>query len=232
MFPKFKFLTVDPSGETGPVGSAGATGATGPTGSQGPTGATGPTGIQGDIGPTGPTGPTGIQGATGPTGATGSTGIQGPTGPTGAQGTTGPAAITSFADFYALTPPDHTGAITPGSDISFPQDGPSSGTTISRTGPDMFHLSAIGTYHILFQVNVEGTGQLVLTLNGAELPYTVVGIAAGSAQITGTAIITTTEANSVLTVRNPADNEENLTIDPHAGGTQPVSAHLIITQLR
>jgi len=46
------------------------------------------------------------------------------------------------------------------------------------------------------------------------------------------AIVTTTSINSILTVRNPADNSTALTITPSAGGTQPVSAHLVIIQLQ
>lgn len=69
-------------------------------------------------------------------------------------------------------------------------------------------------------------------MNGAELPYTVVGRATGTDQIVGMALVTTTEATSVLTVRNPADNAAALTITPTAGGTEPVSAHLVITQLQ
>lgn len=46
------------------------------------------------------------------------------------------------------------------------------------------------------------------------------------------AIVETTSINSVLTVRNSADNAAALTITPLAGGTQPVSAHLVITQIQ
>ncbi len=45
-------------------------------------------------------------------------------------------------------------------------------------------------------------------------------------------IITTTSINSILTLRNPASNAAALTITPVAGGTEPVSAHLIITRLQ
>ena len=50
-------------------------------------------------------------------------------------------------------------------------------------------------------------------------------------QIIGMAIVTTTTINSILTVRNPAGNAAALTITPLAGGTRPVSAHLVITQI-
>jgi len=230
---------VGPTGPTGPQGIQGLTGDVGPTGPTGATGATGPTGPQGiqgltgDIGPTGPIGPTGATGATGPQGIQGLTGDIGPTGPIGPTGATGAAGgVLNYADFYALMPPDNTATIAPGTDVSFPQDGPNSGVNISRTSASSFSLGLIGTYEILFQVGVDEAGQLLLTLNGDPLEYTVVGRATGTSQIIGMAIVTTTSINSILTVRNPADNATALTITPSAGGTQPVSAHLVIIQLQ
>jgi len=79
---------------------------------------------------------------------------------------------------------------------------------------------------------VTEAGQLVLTLNGAELDYTVVGRATGVSQIVGMAVVETTAVTDVLTVRNPAGNAAALTITPLAGGAQSVSAHLVITQIQ
>ena len=56
--------------------------------------------------------------------------------------------------------------------------------------------------------------------------------ATGTSDIIGMSIITTTEENSNLAVRNPAGNPSALTITPLAGGTRPVSAHLVITQIQ
>ncbi len=64
------------------------------------------------------------------------------------------------------------------------------------------------------------------------MPYTLVGRATGTSQIVGIAIVETTSINSILTVRNPADNAMALTITPNVSGTQAVSAHLVITQLQ
>ena len=69
-------------------------------------------------------------------------------------------------------------------------------------------------------------------MNGVPLVYTVVGRATGTSQIVGIAIVTTFSINSVLTVRNPADNAAALTITPLAGGNQPVSAHLVILKIQ
>lgn len=152
----------------------------------------------------------------------------GKTGPVGPQGPAG--GVLNYADFYALMPPDNAATVAPGTDVSFPQDGPNSGADISRLGADSFNLSQIGTYQIFFEVSVDEAGQLMLTLDGEDLAYTVFGRAAGASQIVGMAIVTTTAVDSVLTVRNPAGNAA-LTITPLAGGTRPVSAHLVITQI-
>jgi len=224
-----------PAGIAGPAGPQGPVGATGPVGPQGPVGEAGPVGPQGPAGETGPAGPEGPVGATGPAGPegpVGATGPQGPIGETGPVGPQGPAGgVLGYADFYALMPTDNAATVAPGTDVSFPQDGPTSGTSILRAGPDSFTLADIGTYQVLFQVSVTEAGQLILTLNGEDLPYTVVGRATGTSQIVGIALVETTAVNAVLTVRNPAGTADALTITPLAGGTRPVSAHLTITQL-
>ena len=194
-----------PAGETGPVGPQGPAGEAGPVGPQGP---------MGERGPVGPQGPRGFRGLTGP---------QGPSGP--------PGGVLGYADFYALMPPDNSATVAPGTDVSFPQNGPIANTNIGRLGPSSFILGPIGTYQILFQVNVTEAGQLILTLNDEDLEYTVAGRATGTSEIVGIAIISTTTTNSILTVRNPAGNAAALTVTPLAGGTRPVFAHLVITQI-
>ena len=226
-----------PQGEPGPIGPQGPQGETGPQGPIGETGPAGPQGIQGlqgiqgEIGPQGEPGPIGPQGPQGEEGPQGPIGETGPAGPQGPQGEQGPAGgVLNYADFYAIMPPDNPSTVAPGTDVSFPQDGATS-TGISRISNSSFNLSEIGTYFINFEVGVDEAGQLLLTLNDADLDYTVVGRATGTSQIVGTAIITTTIENSILTVRNPAENTTALTITPLAGGTRPASAHLTIIQI-
>ena len=69
-----------------------------------------------------------------------------------------------------------------------------------------------------------------MVLNGVELAYTVVGRSAGSSQITGTCLISA-NAGDILSINNPAGSSNALTVSPLAGGTQPVSAHLVIKKL-
>jgi BclA-like protein/collagen triple helix repeat protein len=235
-----------PGGSTGPTGATGprgATGATGPRGSQGPAGATGntgATGMQGSTGATGPAGASGNPGIAGATGATGATGINGTTGSTGATGATGAAGISGipdYADFYALMPPDNSITVPPGGAVAFPRDGESSGTgEIIRTAPDTFLLAEPGVYQISFQVSVTEAGQLVLALDSGagflEIPSTVVGRATGTSQIVETALVRTVVTNSTLQVRNPAGESTALSVTPLGGGTNPVSAHLVITRFQ
>ncbi|MET3683737.1 hypothetical protein ABID56_001846 [Alkalibacillus flavidus] len=172
--------------------------------------------------PPGPRGPAGPEGPPGPQGATGPEGPAGPAGPAG--------GLLSFADFYALMPPDNAATVAPGTDVSFPQDGPTSGTDILRVNDTTFNLAETGIYQVLFQASIAEAGQLILTLNGADLEYTVVGRATGTSQIVGMALVETSVIDSLLTVRNPAGNATALTLTPLAGGTRPVSAHLVITR--
>jgi hypothetical protein len=226
---------VGPAGSTGLTGAAGPTGTTGSTGLTGDVGPAGQTGATGSIGVTGAAGPAGSTGATGSTGSTGAAGAIGPTGVTGAVGPTGPAGpsgVSAFSNFFGLMPPDNAATVAPGTDVSFPQNGPTSGSAIARTGPSTFNLAAVGSYQIMFQVSVDEAGQLMLTLNGADLAYTVVGRATGTSEITGMSLVTTSVTNSILTIRNPAGNSTALTITPLAGGTRQVSASLVITRIQ
>lgn len=227
---------IGPQGPMGPRGPQGPVGPAGPQGAIGETGPAGPIGPAGETGAIGPQGPAGEIGPIGPTGATGPAGPQGPAGEVGPAGPQGPAGepggVLGFADFYALMPPDNAATVAPGTDVSFPEDGPNSGAEILRTGASSFNLTEIGTYQIFFEVSVDEAGQLMLTLNDEDLEYTVFGRAAGATQIVGTALVETTIPESILTVRNPAGNAAALTITSLAGGARPVSAHLVIVRLQ
>lgn len=227
----------DVKGPRGLHGAAGTTGGRGTTGTAGPTGDTGQAGPQGDAGArglpgeTGPAGHAGSDGAKGDTGATGPAGPAGTTGPAGSAGPTGPAGPAAFAQFFALMPAENASTVAPGTDVDFGQDGPTSGD-IWRTSASAFLLPSAGVYRVAFTVPVTEAGQLLLTLDGADLPYTVVGRATGTTQIAGESLVRTTSPGSVLTVRNPAGSSTALTITPFAGGTRPASASLIVERLR
>jgi hypothetical protein len=166
-------------------------------------------------------------GSAGPAGPTGPTG---PAGPPGPPGPTGPSGSSTFAEFYALMPPDNPATVAPGTSVSFPQDGPTSGA-ITRASPSSFTLASPGTYQVSFQVSVDQPGQLELSLDGLGIPSTVVGRATGNSQLVGDSLVTTTSPNETLGVLNPPLADFALTITPLAGGNNPVSASLTIQQL-
>jgi hypothetical protein len=225
-----------PGGSNGGAGPAGPTGPAGSLGPSGPAGSLGPSGPAGSLGPSGPAGslgPSGPAGSLGPSGPAGSLGPSGPAGSPGPTGPTGPSGILAFAEFFALMTPDNAATVAVGTAVSFPQSGPtdgSSGITRVIASPSAFTLAATGTYSVSFQVSVTEAGQLALALNGTALPDTVVGRATGTSQIWASVLIQAT-AGDVLTVVNPAGNSTALTITPSAGGTHSVSATLVIRRL-
>ena len=193
-------------------------------------GAAGPAGVAGQPGAVGPTGAPGAKGAAGADGTVGPTGAPGPIGVPGPTGAPGAAAVSEYAEFFALAPPDNATTVPPGTSVSFPQDGPSSGTIV-RTGTSSITLPEVGIYRVSFSVPVMEAGQLIVVLDDMELAYTVVGRSTGTTTIGGESLVQTTVANSVLTIRNPPGNNNALTITPLAGGSRPVASTLIIEQL-
>jgi hypothetical protein len=113
--------------------------------------------------------------------------------------------------------------------VAFPRDGINSGTNISRLSDTEFALLDPGIYLVQFQIPVQGQSQVILTLNGVELPYTTVS---GTETLIGIALVETTVATSVLTVSNPNQANNDLNLSPGTGDELPVSAHLVITQLQ
>lgn len=215
-----------PIGPTGPQGIPGPNGAIGPTGPQGVPGAVGATGA---IGPTGPQGPQGVAGATGAVGPTGPQGVAGATGATGAVGPTGPAGgISEYASFYALAPNDNPTAIAQNTAVEFPNTTAST-TGITRLTNSTFNLADTGTYLIMFKVNTNTAGQLGIAVNGAVQPNATFGNAADDGIIEGKTIITTTAANTVLSIVNPIATA--VTVTPSAGGTQATVSDLTIIKL-
>jgi hypothetical protein len=175
----------------------------------------------------------GIPGIAGPLGAPGLAGAAGANGIQGIPGIPGAPGILGFADFYALQGGAFTDnpVIAAGSAVNFPRNG-STGGTITRSNPtSSFILPTIGTYLVLFQVDVTGNGQLMLRLNSGLILDSVAGRATGSSQISGLSLVTTTTSNSVLEVVNPPGNLA-IAIPPNDGGTQPISSHVIILRVQ
>lgn len=214
-------------GLQGPTGQQGPTGAQGIQGETGATGPTGPQGIQGLTGATGPTGPQGIQGETGATGPAGPQGIQGVTGPTGP---TGPAGASEYASYYATAPSDNPTAVTAGNAVEFPTTS-SQSTGITRLSDSTFNLAEAGTYLVAFRVNSTNAGQLQIAVNSNGLANGIFGTSTEGASIDGATVITTAQANSVLSIINPTNSTSPITITQNAGGANPTISTLTIIKL-
>ena len=214
-------------GLQGPRGQQGPTGAQGIQGETGATGPTGPQGIQGETGATGPTGPQGIQGETGATGATGPTGPQGIQGETGP---TGPAGASEYASYYATAPGDNPTAITAGNAVEFPGTS-SQSTGITRLSDSTFNLAEAGTYLVAFRVNSTDAGQLQIAVNSNGLANGIFGTSTEGSSIDGVTVITTAQANSVLSIINPTNSTAPITITQNAGGANPTNSTLTILKL-
>ena len=142
-----------------------------------------------------------------------------------------PAPLGVFADYYAIAPTDNPTLIAPGSAIGFPRGYASDFTAISRISDSSFNLAKAGAYLVMFQVNTEDAAQLELSLNGTPLAYTVSGADAQGSQISGMAVVTTTQPNSTLSVIIPQNSTAGVTVTQNAGGTEPSSSHLVIVKL-
>lgn len=180
-------------------------------------------GAQGVAGVAGPLGAPGLAGVAGASGTAGTTGTLGIPGIPGAPG------ILTFSDFYALMPGDNSATIAGGAAILFPRNGPTT-NSITPISSSSFNLPTIGTYLVQFQVSINEPGQLALRINGTVDPTTVVGRSTGTDQFVGQSLVTTSAPNTSLEVIN--DGTVALTITPIAGGTQSVSAHLLIMRVR
>jgi len=167
------------------------------------------------------------------TGPQGPRGLQGETGATGATGAPGTGIEPVFGYFY-LQNVTADATIGVGDAVPFDRDGPSSG--IFRANATEFVLPDIGVYEVAWQVPVNEAGQLVLTLDGVEVPSTVVGRNTGATQIVGNVLIQTAVPNSLLSVRIPRYTSSALTLTPFAGGTMlltsPLTSSLVIKRLK
>lgn len=176
----------------------------------------------------------GIAGFAGPGGAPGLAGAAGALGIQGIIGIPGAPGLLDFSDFFTLqsTTVTQNTTITAGNAVQFANIGSTTGTIVP-TSPSTFLLPTVGTYLVQFEVGVtEGTSQLQLSLNTVPLSETVVGRASGTAQIVGTFLVTTTSANSVLSVINPEGNGP-INLEPIGGsGTESLSSHLVIIRIQ
>jgi hypothetical protein len=148
----------------------------------------------------------------------------------GATGPAGENAVIEFADFYALMPSDNPSAIAVGANVLFPESGASYGQ-ITRLTSSTFNLHNIGTYKITCQCSISEAGQLAVSLNSSQLAYSVSGRATLTSQIIITCLVQTSSLNNIISIINANGNSTALTLTSNAGGTNAVSAHLLIERI-
>ena len=165
-------------------------------------------------------------------GKRGKRGKKGLRGLQGIQGLPGIPGTMNISNFYSLMPPDNSSVIAIGAAINFDNDGPSNNTNITRLSSSSFNLELEGMYEIIFQINTNNSGQVVICINNNELDYTVVGRAIGTNQILCDCLILTTVPNSILTINNPIGSNTPLIIEPYSGSNKAISANLIIKHYR
>ena len=188
-------------------------------------------GVRGAVGARGPVGADGAAGAPGAPGldgTNGTNGTNGSQGPQGDPGTPGSASTLQFAEFFASMPADNAATVASGSRILFPQNGPTMGAIV-RLNPSEFVLANAGVYKIEFAASIDEAAQLQLAVNGTGVPYAVFGRATGTSIITGSALITAAPGDIVSVVNVSA---AAVTLTPLAGGSTPVTAYMIVQQLK
>ena len=131
-------------------------------------------------------------------------------------------------------PGDNAATVQIGGAIHFPKTDVAN-SSITSFGTSSFILPEPATYEITFQVSVSEPTQLGIVITSFPgdpstlVPSSVVGRSTGSSQIMGSSLITTFVPNTFLSIVNLGFSAIAMT--PNAGGTNPVSAHLVIKKL-
>ncbi len=205
----------------------GRDGRDGKNGEDGKKGKDGRDGKRGKTGKTGKDGAVGKDGAPGKDGTDGKDGLDGKDGKDGLDGKDG---ITVYANFYGLQPLNQIPVVTPGSPVEFPNNGPTT-NNITRLTTGTFNVDLSGNYLISFNLTVVEAAEVVLVLNGVELPETVVARSTGETQLSGNFIINIPQSNSVLSLNNASNTPFNLSSNSNTGSTKPLSLQLNILKL-
>ena len=107
-----------------------------------------------------------------------------------------------------------------------------SGSGISRISDTSFNLAKAGSYQVMFHVTAVQIKKLGVTLNGTMQDYTISGRPSGASEIVGMTIVTTTQDDTVLTLRYPEDEEAISDVQPTDNPYLDITSHLVIIQLR
>ena len=197
---------------------------------RGPRGPKGPRGFKGKKGPIGKKGVKGNQGNQGTVGAAGPAGLLGSVGPAGSVGPMGPQgqdATTEYA--YVYNTAVQTVAVE--ANVLFNTSGVKTAGITHTAGSASITLVSIGVYKVTFSVSGTETSQFALFNGATMVPGSLYGSGAGVQQNAGQAIVVTTVANAVLTLRNHT-SAAAVGLPTTAGGTDAnANASVLIEKL-
>lgn len=156
------------------------------------------------LGPRGPRGfrglkgKAGIQGNQGNAGVTGAVGPVGPVGPQGVPGTPGTSSTPEYGYVYNTA----VQSVAVEGNVFFNTSGVKTAGITHTAGSGNITLVNIGVYKVTFSVSGTETSQFALFNGATMVPGSLYGSGAGTQQNSGEAIVVTTVADSVLTLRN------------------------------
>ena len=193
----------------------------GPRGPRGFKGRTGKRGLQGNQGNPGTAG---AAGAIGPGGAVGAVG---PIGPEGPQGVPGTRPTPQYAYLYNAA----VQTVPVESNVTLDTNGVMTSGITHTAGAAGITLVNIGVYRVTFSVSGTETSQFALFNGVTMVPGSLYGSGAGTQQNAGQAIVVTTVANAVLTLRNHT-SAAAVGLPTTGGGTLPnTNASVLIQKL-
>ena len=138
---------------------------------------------------------------------------------TGPSGVDGPDSAMFFGQtagtgYAGPTPPtDYPATVAVGAAVPFPQDGPFTGTGVTRTSTSSFTVSADGRYRVSWHVSFLEESELHLAVNGTPRENTTAMANSGDQQNSNTVLLDLL-AGDVVTLVNPAANATALTVQP------------------
>ncbi len=227
------FALLGPAGLTAsaaPSHSSGDEASKSSLGAQAVRGKRGPRGLRGLKGKTGLRGLRGLQGNQGNQGYAGVAGVAGAVGPEGAvgpQGVPGSSATPQYAYFYNAA----VQTVALEANVLLDTNGAMTSGFTHVAGSANITLVNIGAYKVTFSVSGTETSQFALFNGATMVPGSLYGSGAGTQQNSGQAIVVTTVANSVLTLKNHT-SAAAVGLPTTGGGTLPnANASVLIEKL-
>jgi hypothetical protein len=192
--------------------------------------------LRGPRGPRGFRGFKGFQGIQGIKGNQGNQGVAGSDGDVGAAGAVGPQGIqgipgTSSTPQYAYVYGTAVQTVAVEGNVLFNTAGIQTAGITHVAGSTDITLVNIGTYKVMFSVSGTESSQFALFNGATMVPGSVYGSGAGTQQNNGQAIVVTTVASSVLTLKNHTSGAA-VGLPTAGGGTLAnVNASVLIQKL-